>query len=360
MNTNLSNILLKDPREKDGARTLSRYGFQIHTSLSKILKLHKNGIKFRALFDHFDDLVIIEDPDEEFTVRSYQIKGKASGTWTAATLSKCKTKGNAVTSIIGKMYQLTEVFETNLTSTHFLTNAPYSIKLNDNKKTTVDNERIECSQLHLVEKDKISATLCCNFPLPRVPSEDDIVIFETTDVPLKNYDVVLKGQLVEVLLNETPSNVTGVYNALVAEVLMKSKNTTKPGSVNELFDLKSLSSGKLEDTLNLANVRTNILDCWEEVSADFGDNGFSSVDRIKLKSAVVQYLRKRSIGTSSIESINLSIEGALKIDPSMGIAVHNFFSNPTKMKDMIIASSTSKHDEMFVLAACLVTIFENL
>lgn len=360
MDSNLNDIFLKLPREKDGARTLSRYGFQIHASLSKILQLHSDGKSFRALFDHFDDLVIIEDPDGDCSIKSYQIKGKASGAWTAASLSKCDTKNDALTSVIGKMYQLTEIFENKLTSSHFLTNAHFSMKLNHDRKSTVDDELIEYANLHLDEKEKFSTTLSHNFPNPRAPSEDDIIVFEQTDVPVKSHEKTLKGELATVLSMDTPSTVTGIYNTLIADVFAKSKDTTSPTSTSDLFDLKSISSEQLQGVITEAEERTNILDCWNEVSTELMANGFSMTERIRLKSSVIKYLRDRSNGASSIRDLTNVISEIEASEQSNVEEITDLLQPALDMKAKLLLKLDASHEELFIHAACLVTVFEKL
>jgi hypothetical protein len=59
MTTLASALVTAKPREKDGARTGARYAFQAHVSLAKVLELHQSDANYRAVFDHFDDLVIL-------------------------------------------------------------------------------------------------------------------------------------------------------------------------------------------------------------------------------------------------------------------------------------------------------------
>ncbi|MFK8018670.1 MAG: dsDNA nuclease domain-containing protein [Pseudomonadales bacterium] len=357
MNNNLNDLYLKAPREKDGARTLSRYSFQVHASLSKVLKFYTDGKDFRALFDHFDDLVIIENPEAAYKVRSYQIKGKNTGAWTAAALSKSDKKKKGVTSIVGKIYQLTEIFGPNLTGAHFLSNAHYNMLKANGSKTTVDDEEIAYSNLGKIEKDKFSASLDINFAAPRVPDEGSVIVFEKTDVPIKNHATMLKGELVDVLNGQSSANTTGIYNALVADVLAKSKNTTVPTSNDELFDLKSISSEQLSEALTQAEKRLSILDCWQEILIDLVGNNFTATDCIRLKNGVVDYLGNRSRGSTVVIDLIRVIEGKQLLQ---SFNATDLVESAVELKKAIATELVGQHEEMFVFAACLVEMFEAL
>lgn len=354
MSINLNEALLKEPREKDGARTLSRYGFQVHSSLSKILDLYKSKKPFRALFDHFDDLVILEG-EENITVRSYQIKGKGSGNWTASSISKCKTAGDGKTSYIGKMYQLTEIFGQQLTECHFLTNAPFSFQKKDKTKTTSDDEIIKIPELHQDEKDKFSTTLSLSYPLPRSPSEEQIIVFELTDVPIKKYDVTLKGELVEFLERDTASHVTGIYNALVAEAFRKSRNTQKPSSVADLLKYKAMSDKDIEVVISEADSRMSVLDCWDEIRLEFAPH-LSGTDLIRLKTSVIDYTWRNSRGDTMITKLaeKCSLATSLVNDPD-----ENIYDMTIQIFDKIFGDLEDSYEKQIVLAACLVQSFES-
>ncbi len=75
------------PREKAGAHTMKRYGFQVHFSILKMLELHKTGTDYRAAFDHFDDLMVFDKADEPEKVDFYQIKSQAKGEWTLSAMT---------------------------------------------------------------------------------------------------------------------------------------------------------------------------------------------------------------------------------------------------------------------------------
>jgi Cap4, dsDNA endonuclease domain len=76
------------PREKSGAHTMARYGFQVHASILKMLELHQSGNDYRAVFDHFDDLMVFDKADYPENVDFYQIKSLNKGSWSLKQMTK--------------------------------------------------------------------------------------------------------------------------------------------------------------------------------------------------------------------------------------------------------------------------------
>ena len=104
MTTALSNLHKKKPREKSGARSASRFEFQANFSILKILDIHDSEADYRVLFDHFDDLTILDSAHAPTRISFYQIKGRDSGKhWTIKQLAKQEKTGVPPKSIIGKM-----------------------------------------------------------------------------------------------------------------------------------------------------------------------------------------------------------------------------------------------------------------
>jgi uncharacterized coiled-coil DUF342 family protein len=74
----LESVHTKQPREKSGSRTSSRFEFQANFSILKILDLQESGDDYRVLFDHFDDLTILNSSDAP--TLSYELSDFSSET----------------------------------------------------------------------------------------------------------------------------------------------------------------------------------------------------------------------------------------------------------------------------------------
>ena len=153
------------PREKSGSTTSSRFAFQAHVSLAKMLDLHEAGTDFRALLDYYDDLTILSDSSPSPAGAAFfQIKGMKSGSWTPARL--VKAEGKAPQTIVGKMYHHTVGFGSSVTACTFVSNAPFSFTLSDGKPTTVDNVAIAFTALSSKDQSSLKKALDLDFKPP--------------------------------------------------------------------------------------------------------------------------------------------------------------------------------------------------
>ena len=86
------------------------------------------------------NLAILTGPDDPDQIALFQIKGKQSGSWTAASLGK--KEGESPCTTVGKMYHHTTIFGSAVTRCSFLTNATFSFTLADGTKTGNDHRNI--------------------------------------------------------------------------------------------------------------------------------------------------------------------------------------------------------------------------
>jgi hypothetical protein len=225
----LESLYTKKPREKSGARTSSRFEFQANFSILKILDLHESGDDYRVLFDHFDDLTILNSSDAPTRIKFYQIKGRDSGKhWTIKQLVKEEKAGASPKSIIGKMYKNASSFSREAECAAFASNASFDFLLQDGTRTTSDNTTIAGAQLHATELQAIDAVLEPDFPSPRNPACAGILLFERTNLPLQQQAIFVTGRLAEHLATFAGQEhlpIKALYDVLLQNVLARAGNT---------------------------------------------------------------------------------------------------------------------------------------
>jgi hypothetical protein len=287
-------IVTAKPREKAGARTGARYAFQAHVSLAKVLDLHKAGGDYRAVFDHFDDLTLLDSSTLPSHAEFFQIKGKESGDWTAANF--CAVGKDTPRTIVGKMFHHTTVFGAAVKSATFLTNAAFKFELASGKRSTPDHVNISLADLGPKDKARLAAALELDFPSPRSPDESALIVFSRTNVPVKGYDLLLKGRLVDLLDGTDGVGVNAAYRTIIEDITAKANDTTECSSLEEVFAHKSLGRGDIQKVLDAAAARDSILDnsAWAVVDNELVADGRSYRDRLRIRTATVEYLRNRS------------------------------------------------------------------
>jgi hypothetical protein len=94
MNANFAALRNKKPREKAGAQTASRFEFQANFSILKMLELNEAGFDFRALFDHFDHLSILNSSTDPSGISFVKLRDAATNK--AGPLSKSQRRTKAL------------------------------------------------------------------------------------------------------------------------------------------------------------------------------------------------------------------------------------------------------------------------
>ncbi len=346
------------PREKAGSRTGARYAFQAHVSLAKLLDLHEAGADYRAVFDLHDDLTILDSSGAPNLADFFQIKGKETGRWTAG--SFCKIAKDVPRTVVGKMFHHTAAFGAAANSATFLTNASYAFELADGTKTTPDHVSIPFAQLGTKDQAALAAALEMDFPSPRNPNEATFIYFARTNVPVKAYDLLLKGRLVEMLAGKDGVVIGAAYTTLIEDIIAKANTTQECTTVEEVFAHKSLSRDELQSVLDAATKRDSIFDNWAVIDDELKTAGRHYADRIKLKTAAVEYLRGRSKRLRDVSVLATALKAA-------GIAAKAAVlasSGLLDASDAIRAETPKEHlheQEPLVLeAALLVEAFEVL
>ena len=360
MNQLSKTLFSTSPREKAGSRTAARYAFQAHASIYKMLERHETGADYRALFDHFDDLAMLNAGLNPSEIELYQIKGKSSGKWTSNQLAKEKAGATPPKSIIGKMYHHTVSLGDAVSKCIFLSNASFKMKLASGSPTTDSHTVINFVDLGSDDKVVLSAPLEKDFPSPRDPSEDLIFRFEITSVPIVGYDLIIKGKLVDLVNTASGTSVSALYKTLVAEVDSKSANTQECNSLEELLSRKSLSRADIEGVLSEALNRNSILEHWSVVEGELNTAGWSSTDRIRQKTAVMTFVHQLSVGQSSGVSLHETTAVALAALTDPIPSDGSILSMANAIQNNLSLSHDADPDNFRKYAACLVRAFEAL
>ncbi|WP_407149866.1 dsDNA nuclease domain-containing protein [Bradyrhizobium sp. ORS 86] len=353
----VTTLVTAKPREKAGSRTGSRYAFQAHVSLAKMLELRKSGVDYRAVFDHFDDLAILVPSNCPNQIEFFQIKGKQQGSWTAASL--CKLENEVPKSIVGKMYYHTQTFGSSVAGCVFLTNASFGLTLADGTKTGFDHTKILYGTLGSEDKTRFTAALEADFPSPRSPAEDAVLSFERTVVPVTGYDLVLKGMLVDAVENKQGVVVAALYRTLIQDITGRANDTTVCLNLSDVFTHKSLGCDELDQILAAAEKRRGILDAWTMVDDELKAAGRTPMERIKSQTAVVTYLRDRSMRTRQAEALAAEVYKAFQ-QVSAGVgSCDNLLTATDLVRIGLPPSLVSKYEPAIIEAAILVELYES-
>jgi hypothetical protein len=351
-------LVTAKPREKAGARTGARYAFQLHVSLAKVLEIHESGVDYRAVFDHFDDLAILNGSDSPDQVEFFQIKGKQQGGWTAANL--CASGTEVPRTTVGKMYHHTKNFGSAVAGCVFLTNAPFQFTLADGTKAGPDHVKVPYESVGSKDRARFAAALEPDFPSPRSPTEDEVLRFERIDIPVNGYDLVLKGKLVDTVENKEGVAVGALYRTLVEDITARANDTTECTCLSDVFAHKSLCREDFEAAFAAAETRRGILDNWAIVDDELKAAGRPSLARIRAQTATVEYLRHRSKRVREAEVLAADVRKAFEQVQGAVQSCDSLLAAAELVRTVLPASVTSEHEPVKVEAAILIELYEAL
>ena len=159
--TRMTNLLTAvssaKPREKSGAHTMARYGFQVHASILKMLELHQSGT-ITAL-STTSMTYGVHKADYPENVDFYEIKSLNKGSWSFKQMTKKDGQGSPPVTFLGRLHHHMGAFGKMVTKLGFVSNIGFKLKLANGKLTTDDHRVISSADLHSDEIDMLKAAV---------------------------------------------------------------------------------------------------------------------------------------------------------------------------------------------------------
>jgi hypothetical protein len=298
------------PREISGSSSANRFGYQQDYALCCLLDLHCRDIDYRMLFDYHDDIAILFPSDDPQKVEFYQVKTDRSKNWTISRLLKRKKSHDSedveLPSILGKLFVHCLDYPNETSALKFVTNANFSIKLNDGttatSKTKILLTEIASEEIDII-REKIKKELnedCFNRSL-------SITTFEVDSLSLLNHETHALGKLAEFLEKQFDRDDLPVGTLLrtLKDLIAKKQQTEKTSNTfDELCKNKSISSKELKDILNSVIFKKNFEDTWNQIHTTLQAENYTFLEIKIYKDACMEYLLK------IIDPINETLQDA--------------------------------------------------
>ncbi|AWI87854.1 hypothetical protein C0214_05790 [Methylobacterium sp. DM1] len=358
---NLKHVLESEqPRERSGGWTIARYDFQTNFSILEILKLHGSGADYCALFDYFDDLFVMSGPPGAKRAAFYQVKAKASGTWSSANFCRIEKGKASPTSIIGKMQFNISQFGLPDSVPTFVTNAAFNLKLTTGKYTTDDDFDVAAANLHPDEVKKIDATLDLESPPPRPHDCKANLAFKRVALGTHEQHKFVIGALTEFLAQRKSAYdvpAMAVYETLKAKIVHKSSVTKTMATMEQIVDEKGLQRKDVEDLITRAVHSKRFLDDWSMIEKELISD-FTPIQTARIKTECVRYINLRGNGDPSASVLSNHFRDVAKSIAVCLQASSSFLDAQTQLLNHSIPSLTQQGS--FERAAALVEAYEEI
>ena len=302
------------PREKAGAHTATRYGFQINVSILKILDLHEAGWDYRAAFDHFDDLMIFDKSMDPDRVGFYQIKSKADGVVTIKDVARARGTGPKPRSYLGKMNHNMGKFADVVDCLGFISNLSFEFTLADGSTSNPDHHVIRTADLHTSEVALIKKTIAADCGTG-LPDGSDFLVFERTVLPLEKQDLHVKGRLLEHFHHYEGGSehvpVISLYNTLFGSAFVKTGITQEFATLADFYDCKTLCRGDITAIFAKAASGRRFHDYWLAIQQELTTRGTPVREVIALHTDCIRYISARSAGEPGALGFNMAAKSAI-------------------------------------------------
>jgi hypothetical protein len=295
----LTAISSAKPREKSGASTMARYGFQVHASILKMLELHHSGDDYRAVFDHFDDLMVFDKSDLPENVDFYQIKSQSKGSWSLKEMTKKRGKGSPPVTFLGRLHQHVNSFGQMATKLGFVSNTGFKLKLADGNLTTDDHRKVSSADLHSGEIAALKDAVTKDAINPPAMDGSSLFVFERTGLGIIDQETFMRGRLLEFVHargGADPVPVMSLYDALRGSVLTKTGVTQEFTTLEEFYDRKTLSRADIEAMFLRATSGNRFHESWSIIQQDLTAAGMTPIQALAFYNGCLRYTKARSLG----------------------------------------------------------------
>ena len=247
----LDRIAATPRREKGGSIAANRTDYQQSWAFCLLLTLHENRNDYAVLLDFHDDVVVLDSATDAQEMDFYQVKSQETGNWTITQLLRCpkKKSGDLGLSICGKMYANKIKFPSVTKSVNFVTNAPFSVRLNgDAHEREVD--AFEVKELAKEIGEKIAEAVRKEHRLAAL--EDVPMHFRNEPLPHRGHQEQAQGRFVTFLEKQKPEGkfMAGIaFRAIASTIARKTGDERTPTNRADLLLLKAITRAEFADML---------------------------------------------------------------------------------------------------------------
>ncbi len=236
------------------------------------MELHMSGQDYVVIFDHHEDVSVLDAEDNPTSLKGYQVKTKEPGNFTLNALLKREPGAgeppNQLPSILGKLYDLKIRFPQEVRRLAVISNAFFSLRMQSDGKKHTDSNLTKFADLYEDDRKLVEDSLKEEHGIEGSPELDGILEFERSDIPLRGHETQGKGKLTEFLQKLFPGRefrIVPIFNALTSEISVLNNNHEQNASFEDFLRRKALSRRRFEEVLQEAGVSAAQVDLQEVI-----------------------------------------------------------------------------------------------
>lgn len=354
MSNFFDNFAQQRPRESSGASSANRFDYQKNWAFCELIDLHLSGNDYLMVFEHHEDIVVLNSENSPTNAKFYQVKSKRSGNWTINSLVKNKNKNeDESSSIIGKLYVNQILFPENADELIFVSNQGLSDKLVSGLRG-LECINISFSELNSICKEKVwkavqgeNDTYCDLNGLSKL-------FIVRTPLNTENHTILTKGKLVDFFNDQfpdRPANVSLAYKTIFDEIRRKTNVEDVPQTSTELRRTKSISRTEFAHMTGLVAQSQTTNELWVEAVQHLSACGIGPLKQRNLK---------RHWDAYTVDKMNVSNEPLILLQSKVRSAITEQLdiddnASIDKLIDTVVSSisDTEGYSEEYVRSATL-------
>lgn len=253
------------------------------------MELHENDNDFLMVFEHHEDIVVLNAEKNATGGSFFQVKTKGSGTWTVNNLVSA---GKKPSSILEKLYDNYQKFPKGSIQLCFVSNAKLSSthKIDGkNKKEFLDYATF--FYLSTEEKEKVWDNLKLSESVCAYDDLEKFVFIRTAMTP-DTHDDYTKGRFTTFLNNLYPNQpicATEAYRSMFEDIRLKTNVERASIDAQEFRTKKCISKSEFDMFTQRVGVTKNLDVYWSATSIGLTNEGYSPMERKKFGNGFKQY-----------------------------------------------------------------------
>jgi len=305
------NPLASSQRETSGSTTFSKYEYQYHWALCRVIDEQREAKEYALFMEFHEDVVLANSLDCEVAeFEFYQVKNINSPKYNITNLTKRKNDKN---SILGKLINsaLNKPFNSKITTINLVASCGYSLDQLDN---SLNLEVLTVGDLSDTAKNELSEKLKDELGIDDVPENMRFII---PALGLNDQQDSVIGKISKLISDIFPNshcNATNIYRALIDELHRKGVVSYDYNKWDELLENKALTSPKVTEAINVNISLPDIQELLDEASEIAKEIGLTYLQKKQLRKSI-EKIHIESVGfpTSLRLRIRKSISKALDV-----------------------------------------------
>jgi len=295
-----TNPLFSIQREKAGSQTFSKYKYQYHWALYRIMKEHEEEREYAVIVELHEDVVLANSLNKDnVTFEFNQVKTNSSN-YTKNSIKKL----NKGSSVLGKLIASTSCmsYSDRVTDVNLVATSGFN---KDFLPIGITMESIGINEMPTNILESLSESITKELSISFFPINIHLV---TPKLPVKGFQEFIVGEISRVVTKLYPnsfSQAINIYRPLIDELYRKGAMTDDFHDWDELLKQKALTSITVKNVINQFTENKDTDKMYQQLEAILSELDLKVMQKSKYEKSFRRYYLKR-IGDKTIAQLDIA------------------------------------------------------